>query len=164
MQRASVSTVNGGDPSRDHVDRSTAGAAALKRVRELERLLNGLVASWHASPPLTEGRSAHRVQYERPLLLTSIDPRSHHPIGEPQLVRGRDLSLGGCSFYHSDPLASARVALTFGLEDEQRVTMMLRLTWCRFTQDRVYQSGGRFLKPLEFRVEENFVRRLLRSA
>ena len=144
--------------------RSLAGAAALKQIRELETLLGGLVASWHASPPLTEGRSAHRVRYERPLLLTPIDPRSHHAAGEPQLVRGRDLSLGGCSFSHIDPLPCAKVALTFGLEDERQVTMMLRLTWCRFTQDRIYQSGGRFLKPLDLQIEDSSVERLIRSA
>jgi hypothetical protein len=164
MHSLSIAAVSTAEPQVDHAARSLAGAAALRQIRELERLLGGLVASWHASPPLTEGRSAHRVRYERPLLLTPIDSRSHSPSGEPQLVRGRDLSLGGCSFCHPDPLPCARVGLTFGLEDEQQVTMMLRLTWCRFTQDRVYQSGGRFLKPIDLRVEESFVRRLIRSA
>lgn len=159
MHSLSIAAQNTAEPTR-----SLAGAAALKQIRELETLLGGLVASWHASPPLTEGRSAHRVRYERPLLLTPIDSRSHHPAGEPQLVRGRDLSLGGCSFSHIDPLPCAKVALTFGLEDERQVTMMLRLTWCRFTQDRVYQSGGRFLKPIEWQIEDSFVERLIRSA
>ena len=71
--------------------------------------------------------------------------------GEPVCTSGllRDISLGGCSFLHSDPLPSARVALTFGLENERTVTLMLRLTWCRFTQHGVYQSGGRFLKTID---------------
>jgi hypothetical protein len=149
MQSLLAPPVTTAVPSRSELDRLPTGVAALKGIRELETLLDRFVASWHSSPPLMESRSHHRVRYDKPLVLTPMDPHSHGPAGEPRLVQGRDISLGGCSFCHIDPLPCGRVALTFGLEDERPVTFMLRLTWCRFTQDGLYQSGGKFLKPVD---------------
>ena len=122
--------------------------AVLKQIRELEAVLDRLVASWHASPPLMETRSAHRIQYDRPLILAPMDTRVLPRPGELRIVRGRDVSLGGCSFEHGEPLPCSRVALTFGMDEGQMVTLLIRLSWCRFTQSGVYQSGGRFLKPV----------------
>lgn len=141
--------------SKSEIERLPSGVAALRRIRELEALLERLVASWHASPPLMHGRAWHRVRYEKPLILTPMDGERNQLAGKPRLVQGRDVSLGGCSFYHGDPLPCSRVALTFGVSDEDRVTLMVRLTWCRFTQGGIYQSGGKFLKPVELRIDEH---------
>ena len=129
------------------------GVAALRQIRELEALLDRLVASWHASPPLIQTRSAHRIHYKKPLILAPMDTRVVPRSGELRIVRGRDVSLGGCCFEHAEPLPCARAAITFGIDEERPVTLLVRLSWCRFTQNGVYQSGGRFLKPISLPFE-----------
>ena len=119
---------------------------AVLRIPELQRMTRGVAASWHASPPILQGRHWHRVRYAHPVLLRPLD--AHSVETRPLLVSGRDISLGGFSFVHADPLACRRAALTFLLDSKNRLPIEIRLTWCRFTREGIYQSGGTFVRPL----------------
>jgi hypothetical protein len=120
----------------------------LAGINELERLLNRAGASWHSSPQLIEHRAGHRVRYTRPVLITPLDSEAQEPVAAPFLVTARDLSPGGLSFLHRDPLACRLVAVRFPAIDAFTDAVLTRLNWCRFTREGLYQSGGTFLRAV----------------
>jgi hypothetical protein len=126
--------------------------AILRDIPEVERLLGGVVASWHSSLGSLHARRWHRVTYDKPLLITPLDDLTERPAEKPFLVQARDLSLAGISFVHPRPLASRKVIIQFRVEDSSAAAGILTiLRWCRFRRDASYQSGGQFIRvaPLE---------------
>jgi hypothetical protein len=119
----------------------------LTRLGGLEAVLESVVASWQSNRHLLQARRWHRLRFQEPLGLTPLDDAGQ-PAGDPWLVHGHDVSLGGVSFLHRLPLACRIAALTFPLDGGQFEAVAVRLTWCRFTTDGIYQSGGRFLRRL----------------
>ena len=117
----------------------------LLSIREVRGLAHGRAASWHTWGQVVQNRRWHRVAYRSPVLLTPLDDGCDET---PRLVWGRDISLGGFSFAHRDPLACRRAAVTFRADGGRTLTLETRLTWCRFTREWTYQSGGLFLGPL----------------
>jgi len=119
----------------------------LPRLAERARMTNNGVASWHAPATLAEQRSWHRVRYDRPAVLTPLDERTGTPQDVHKIISGRDISPCGFSFSHLDPLACRRAIITFAYESESPPwdAVVIRLSWCRFTQAGIYQSGGKFL-------------------
>lgn len=61
------------------------------------------------------------------------------------MVDGRDISVGGFSFRHLEPLAERFVVVTFPMETSNKVHRAMRLGWCRFLRRGIYESGGKFL-------------------
>jgi hypothetical protein len=114
-------------------------------IREVECLLSRVTASWHGSAHAVQSRRWHRVRCEGSVVLTPLDDATGRPVGERKRATARDVSLGGFSFTHLDPLPFRRVVVTFGVGTEEVASAVLRLSWCRFLSARLYQSGGRFL-------------------
>ncbi len=111
------------------------------------------IASWTASSHIVERRGSHRVGYRQPLLVTPLDDQTGEPNAPAMIVVGRDISLSGLSFTHRDPLSCRTVGCTFKPLDEEKLeSVIVRLTWCRFTRQRLYQSGGKFLQIVELTV------------
>lgn len=118
---------------------------ALARVPGLNGLWSPQGSSWHASGVALNSQRAHRIPYDDLLWVTPLDSCD---ASEPICVHARDISLTGLSFLHPDPLPSRRIAVSFCCDDEPGVTVEVELRWCRFTRDRHYLSGGRFLGEL----------------
>ncbi|NOX55047.1 MAG: hypothetical protein GXP27_11550 [Planctomycetes bacterium] len=131
----------------------TEVSALLQGLGEVERLLQSLVASWHLTPAILQKRRWHRVIYRKPLVVVPIHEQKWEAEGEPRIVDGRDLSLGGISFRHIAPLPHRFVALHFRPESRSTPWVVTYLTWCRFTTDGKYLSGGRFVRTAELAVE-----------
>jgi hypothetical protein len=100
-------------------------------------------ASWHRSASLVHSRRSHRVPFSGPLGLRGLD-EALEPVDEPLTATARDISGDGISFRHDGPLPYRFVELTY---DTARgpVTRRAKLTWCRYSIDGFYVSGGRFL-------------------
>ncbi len=128
--------------------RNNAGSAPCLPISEIARIVDRVVASWHSPLSLAEQRGSHRLRYERPAVLTPLDERTGEPVSVHKIVSGRDISPTGFSFTHLDPLACRRAIVTFAFESLPPSAVVLRLSWCRFTQAGVYQSGGKFLNPI----------------
>jgi hypothetical protein len=126
--------------------------AILRGIPEVECLLRGaVVASWHASFGSLHSRRWHRVAYDKPLLITPLDDVTERPSERAFVVRARDLSLGGLSFFHPYPLASRKVIVRFSAEDPSAGDGILAiLRWCRCRRDGSYQSGGQFARCVPF--------------
>lgn len=123
--------------------------ACPRGIREIDRLVESLVASWHSSAQLRQNRRWHRTPYRKPVVITPLDDIADTPIAEPHLAFGRDLAAGGLSFLHEQPLPHRIVAVTFSLEADMATAVVTRLTWCRFTRRGTYQSGGKFLRTID---------------
>lgn len=132
---------------------ATTDEAILRRVHEVTSYVETLVASWNGPKTVVERRRWHRIPYQRPILLTPLHDETDEPIGEAFLVQGRDISLGGVSFAHLRPLACRKVACTFDPNSGCRDSVIVRLTWCRFTTEGCYQSGGQFMQTIALKID-----------
>ena len=126
----------------------TSEFPVLRTLEEIECLVAALVASWNISPSLLQKRNWHRVGFHKPIGLTPLDDRSFEPVGQPTVMPGRDISLHGISFVHQHPLPYRTVAVTFLLQGGNTESIVTRLTWCRYTRDGYYHSGGKFVKTV----------------
>jgi hypothetical protein len=51
-------------------------------------------------------------------------------------------------FYHAKPIAHRRVVASLERPHDGWCAFLLDLRWCRFTRQRWYESGGRFLEAV----------------
>jgi len=136
------------DSNHDLAQRDEFQRSGLRRIQEVEYLIGTMVASWQSSSTVLSGRRWHHIRYTIPVTITPLDDRTEEPIGQPKLVRGRDISQGGVSFTHDHPLPFRKAALTFPLEEGSVASFVVRLNWCRFNRDGGYHSGCRFVRTI----------------
>lgn len=151
---------NLGPPPNKVPPREAIEVTVLRRLGEIDGMVDALMASWHSSRQVLHARRWHRFQYRKPVALRALDPVSEEPVGEAMLAFGRDISRGGISFVHDKPLPCRLVAITFELNDGTQASIVTELKWCRFTREGHYQSGGQFLRtaPLEVGEPETWSR------
>lgn len=117
----------------------------LRRIPELNKLADSIVASWNLEPFSLSSRRWHRIPCERQVGLAFFDPKTKSLSSELTIVECRNLSIEGVSFFHDMPILSREVAITFDLEQTEREFIVVSLAWSRFSQAHLFQSGGRFL-------------------
>ena len=136
---------------RNESDSSAVPSQLTTLLPEVKKLVETTVASWEAAQQVLQTRSWHRLQFRKPILMTPLDDETQLPIGESQMVAGRDISVDGLSFMHSEPVAHRMVAMTFVGEPDLPLlpeSIVLNLTWCRYCQDGVLLSGGSFVRMI----------------
>jgi hypothetical protein len=101
-----------------------------------------------------ERRNNGRFPFPSLLKMTPVDDQTLTPLEEPLVVVGKELSERGLGFFHQFPLAYRRVIVTLENPDGRKVSLLMDLSWCRFTSQGWYESGGRFL---ELVAEQNAV-------
>jgi hypothetical protein len=95
---------------------------------------------------LAERRREHRYPFPHLIQLTPVAEDGVTPQGEPIVVVGRHLSERGLGFYHPKPLAYRRMIASLEAGGGVWLGFLIDLTWCRFTRQGWYESGGRFLR------------------
>ncbi len=90
------------------------------------------------------------VRYPFPYLvhLTPVGDDGATPEGETMVVVGKHLSECGLGFYHRKPLPHRRMIVSLQAAGGQWIGFLIDLSWCRFTKQGWYESGGRFLDPV----------------
>jgi hypothetical protein len=111
--------------------------------RQVWSLLAGL---YPHGGPMIERRAAQRFAYPQLLHLTTTLADGRSPADRTIVVVGKTLSEGGLGFFHRDPLAERHMIASLMNHDQQYVSFLLDVTWCRFTTLGWYESGGRFLE------------------
>jgi hypothetical protein len=96
-----------------------------------------------------ERRQHGRIPFPMLVRLTPVDPVSLEPIDETIIVAGKNLSEDGLGFYHPQPLAYRRAIVNLQDHSGRTVSLLIDLSWCRFTRQGWYDSGGRFLEIVE---------------
>jgi len=150
---------DGHAPVPQNIDLEMDGAASteelvLDRIQQVTSYVETLIASWNGPTTVVERRRWHRIPYRRSILITPLDDETLEPTGPSQMLPGRDISLGGVSFEHREPMASRKVACTFDPGSGSRESVVVRLTWCRFTKDGWYQSGGQFVQSIALDLDQ----------
>lgn len=95
-----------------------------------------------------ERRGEQRYPYPFLVRLTPVAGDGVTPQGEGVVVVGKHLSERGLGLYHPQPLAHRRMIATLETAPGRPVALLIDLTWCRFTRQGWYESGGRFLRSV----------------
>ena len=146
MRRLQTSRI----PHSDKSDIATAGPATCAVVRQLLK---------HMYPQEVgiEKRKTQRFPYPFLLQITPVDEDGTTPLDEPMTVVGKGLSERGIGFFHRDPLPYRRVKASVEDMTGQTIAVLVDLTWCCFTKQGWYESGGRFLHVAVDRPNQEFL-------
>jgi hypothetical protein len=119
------------------------GANTNDTLRNQMRALLGAVLT----PPVRHDRRLEKRQpYPKLVRLTPVLGADSTPAADPITVVGMEISAGGIGFYHQQPIPYRRAILELNDASGNRVSLLVRLDWCRFTCEGWYVSGGRFLE------------------
>jgi hypothetical protein len=110
--------------------------------------VNRLLRTLFPSGQLAERRRQQRYPFPHLIRLTPVAEDGVTPLGDPIVAVGKHLSQHGLGFYHPRPLAHRRMIASMEAGDGAWVGFLIELTWCRFTRQGWYESGGRFRQAL----------------
>jgi hypothetical protein len=94
-----------------------------------------------------ERRTEQRFPFPYLIRLTPVGV-DNALLDEQVVVVGKHLSHHGLGFYHQHPIAHRRMIATIELPTGRQIGFLLDLTWCRFTKQGWYESGGRLLQSI----------------
>ena len=97
---------------------------------------------------LVERRGERRYPFPYLVRLTPVAEDGITARGEAVVVVGKHLSSRGLGFYHPGPLPHRRMIASLEVGDGRRLDFLINLSWCRFTKQGWYESGGRLLQVL----------------
>jgi hypothetical protein len=120
----------------------------LKGDSEMQTQIWALLSTLQPSMDILERRREMRYPFPHLVHLTPIGEDGSTPCGESLTVVGKHISQRGLGFYHPKPLPYRRMIAS--LESGSGwLGFLIDLTWCRFTRQGWYESGGRFLQAVE---------------
>jgi hypothetical protein len=102
---------------------------------------------------LAERRREQRYPFPHLIHLTPVAADGRTPSGESVVVVGKHLSERGLGFYHPKPLPYRRMIASLDAGNGTWLGFLVDLSWCRFTRQGWYESGGRFLRSALSPVE-----------
>jgi len=108
----------------------------------------GLLANFQPRGARLERRSDQRYPFPYLIQLTPAGPDGTPAEGETIAVVGKHISERGLGFYHTKPLPYRRMIVSLETGSGSRLSFLIDLTWCRFTKQGWYESGGRFLQAV----------------
>lgn len=103
-----------------------------------------LLSNLYPVAPLLNRRTEQRYPFACLAHVTPVDEDG--AAATPMVVSTKNISENGVSFFHPATLPYRRVLLSFERDDESSVTFLVDLSWCRFTRQGWYESGGRLLQ------------------
>jgi hypothetical protein len=115
---------------------------------ELRMQVWGLLTTLYPRNDLIERRRDSRYPFPVLVHLTPVGEDGITPEGESVVVVGKHLSEHGFGFFHQQPLPYRRMIVSLESRRGHWVAFLIDLTWCRFTKDGWYESGGRFLQTV----------------
>lgn len=112
---------------------------------ELKSQVHSLLATLYPNHGIAERRRETRYPFPYLVQLTPVGDDGRSPCGETIAVVGKHLSERGLGFYHPKPLPHRRMIAAIEVGEGQSLAFLIDLSWCRFTRQGWYESGGRFL-------------------
>ena len=104
---------------------------------------------------LPERRAQQRFPYPHLVCLTSVAEDGTTRRDETVVVVGKHLSERGLGFYHQQPLAHRRMIASLETTAGSWLGLLIDLSWCRFTKQGWYESGGRFIQTVPSPLDPN---------
>ena len=113
---------------------------------EIRNSVQSLLASFYTDSQGAERRRQRRYPFPHLIHLAPLAADGKTPAGPPIVVVGKQLSEGGVGFFHPHPLPYRKMLVVMETAEGRRHALAVDLTWCRFTPQGWYESGGRFLR------------------
>lgn len=123
--------------------------ASAERDDEVQLQVWGLLATLYPRHNLWERRQGQRFPFPHLITLTPVGEDGVTPSGESVVVAGKQVSEEGLGFYHQQPLPHRRMIASIDAGNGQWLSFLIDINWCRFTRQRWYESGGRFLQTVD---------------
>ena len=120
----------------------------LSSEESIQSRICGLLTSFQPRPARLDRRSRQRYPFPYLIHLTPLGADGEPAEEETLVVVGKHLSEQGLGFYHTRPLAYRRMIASFETGHGSWLSFLIDLTWCRFTKQGWYESGGRFLQAV----------------
>ncbi len=120
---------------------------------EIRSQVWGLLSTLYPKVTATERRRETRYPFPFLVHLTPVDAQGAPCGDEGVVVVGKHISERGLGFYHPQPLPHRRVIASLEGPHGGWFGFLIDLTWCRFTRQGWYESGGRFLGAVNSPIE-----------
>lgn len=112
---------------------------------EIRMQVWGILTTLYPRTQPVERRGQTRYPFPYLIHLTPIGDDGRTPSGSGMVVVGKHLSEKGLGFYHPQPLPYRRMIASFESVAGRPTAFLIDLSWCRFTRQGWYESGGKFL-------------------
>jgi hypothetical protein len=109
----------------------------------------GLLSNLYPKADRMERRRETRYPFPYLVHLTPVGDDGITPCGERLVAVGKHISQRGLGFYHPRPLPHRRMIASLQSDTGHWYAFLIDLSWCRFTKQGWYESGGRFLQAVE---------------
>ena len=113
-----------------------------------------LLSNLYPVAPLLNRRMEQRYPFACLAHVTPVEEDSGAEVIPAMVVSTKNISENGVSFFHPGTLPYRRVLLRFD-RDDSSVTFLVDLSWCRFTRQGWYESGGRLLQVVSAPLNGN---------
>ena len=113
----------------------------------------GLLIPLYPRNDLGERRRDKRYPFPHLIHLVPVGDDGVTPQGDALIVVGKHLSERGLGFYHPKPLPHRRMIASLQAGNGRWLGFLIHLSWCRFTKEGWYESGGRFIRSVLSPVE-----------
>ena len=120
---------------------------------EVQAQVWDILGGLYPSGGVIERREENRYPYPYLIHLTPVGEDGQTPQGESIVAVGKHLSNRGLGFYHPRPLPYRHMIASLEATDGGRHGFLIDLTWCRFTKQGWYESGGRFIEAVRSPLE-----------
>ena len=137
-----MSTATKEQPNLAVLERGSVTAAD----EEVRAQVSGLLSTLYPRNNKVERRGEQRFPFPYLVHLTPVDADGSVNVDETVVVVGKHLSERGLGFYHQQPLPNRRMIVSLEVGSDAWLGFLIDLTWCRFTKQGWYESGGRFLQ------------------
>ena len=108
----------------------------------------GVLGTLYPDNEIVERRKEKRFPFPYLVHLTPVGDDGMTPEGETIVVVGKHLSERGLGFYHPMPLPYRRMIVSLEAPGGKWLGFLVDLSWCRFTKQGWYESGGKFLQSV----------------
>ena len=120
---------------------------------EIRAKICGLLGTLYPRGNKVERRGEQRFPFPYLVHLTPVEADGSVNVDETVVVAGKHISERGLGFYHQQPLPNRRMIVSLELGSDAWLGFLIDLTWCRFTKQGWYESGGRFLQVVNSPIE-----------
>jgi hypothetical protein len=127
---------------------------ALTGLDDVRTQVWALLTTLYPQHEFVERRRENRYPFPSMIRLTPVGLDGVTPEGESISVVGKHLSERGLGFYHPKPLPYRRMIASLQNARGEWMGFLIDLSWCRFTRQGWYESGGRFLQAVASRMED----------
>ncbi len=121
---------------------------------ELKNRVHNILSALYPHGISIERRRDTRYPYPHLIYLTPVADDSLTVTDETVVVAGKHLAEQGLSFYHPEPLPHRRMIASLEAGNGRYLGVLIDLSWCRFTRQGWYESGGKFLQIVQSPVKQ----------